>query len=271
MSEFILKWHKLRKVKNSNIIAGLDPATYEMGRADRGLAKDVDLLSWCREYISAVAPFIVGIKPNAGYFNTPEKMFVLREILKFARELGLMTIMDSKIADIDSTTEAWIKNWKSFNFDAVTLAPYAGNIEQVIKHAHSQGLGAISMGLMSNPEYKIEANFKNEEGEKLWSLRVKRALEAGVDAIVLGATYTVHDSDFMDLLELTESRELLYLIPGIGAQGGNIKEFLASGIDPKRCMINSGRELIFPAGSDSTAEDQSCAAQKLRDEFNNFI
>jgi len=70
---------------------------------------------------------------------------------------------------------------------------------------------------------------------------------------------------------MTKGSDVLYLIPGIGAQGGTVQEFLASGIDVKRCMINSGRGVMFPNGSRSTKEEQAEAAKKLRDEFNNAI
>jgi orotidine-5'-phosphate decarboxylase len=96
---------------------------------------------------------------------------------------------------------------------------------------------------------------------------VKRGLEAGVDGLVVGGTYTVKDKDFLRFVEMINESEALYLIPGIGAQGGEIKEFLKSGIKSEKCIVSSGRDVMFPKGAKSTPEQQAQAAKELRDEF----
>jgi len=111
-------------------------------------------------------------------------------------------------------------------------------------------------------------NFRDENGNALWSARVARSLFANVDALVVGGTYTAKDKAFSDFVEMTKDSDTLYLIPGIGAQGGTVQEFLASGIPAEKCMISSGRAVMFPNGASSTPADQADAAKKLRDEFN---
>ena len=80
--------------------------------------------------------------------------------------------------------------------------------------------------------------------------------------------YNIEDADFMEFVDMTNDSDVLYLIPGIGHQGGEVSAFLASGIDKERCMINSSRGLMFPSGSNSTPEEQAQAAKELRDSFN---
>jgi len=67
---------------------------------------------------------------------------ILQKITEKSHELELLVIMDSKIADIGSTNDAWIAHWADYGFDAVTIAPYAGNIENAIENAHAHNLGA---------------------------------------------------------------------------------------------------------------------------------
>ncbi len=270
MESFINKWHKLQEQKQSNICAGLDPAVFEMGRGEKGLPEGEDKLRWSLRYIEAVAPYVSAVKPNAGYFGGAGDRVALKQVVDKIHELGLLALVDAKIADIGSTSDAWMYYYAQLGFDAVTIAPFAGNVEQMTEYAHSRGLGVITMALMSNSEYKTEMNFKDENGTALWKNRVERGIAAGVDGFVVGGTYTKNDSEFIEFVELTKDSKVLYLVPGIGFQGGEVSDFLVSEIDPKRCIISSGREIMFPDGSKSTPRAQARAAQKLCDEFNSF-
>ncbi len=261
------RWHQLRLEKGSNICAGLDPSVYEMGRGEKGLPQGVDKLEWSLRYIEAVAPYVVAIKPNAGSWGNAGDRTALKKVVDKIHQLGLLAIIDSKVADLGFTNDSWFYDYKQLGFDAVTVAPFAGNIENIVQSARKRDIAVITMGLMSNPEYKTEMNFVNKQGERLWENRVKRGLEAGVDGLVVGGTYTVKDKDFLRFVEMTNESEALYLIPGIGAQGGEIKKFLASGIKPEKCIVNSTRGVMFPKGAKSTPEQQAQAAKELRDEF----
>lgn len=266
--DFIKKWHKIREAKKTNIIAGLDPATFEMGRGKTGLPEGIDKRKWCLDFVEAVAPFVVGIKPNQAYFQGIGDRQLLKDIVSKIKKLNLIIISDNKVADIGSTNGAWFFYTKKLGFDAVTIASYAGNIEGGIDTAHEYGLGVISMGLMSNPEYASEMNFKNDQQEKLWHSRASRALKAGVDGLVVGGTYSSDNEDFQEFIKLTNNTKSLYLVPGIGFQGGSIQNFCSLGLDLKRCMINSGRGIMFPKGQNSSLTDQALAAKEARDTFN---
>ena len=262
----------MREDKGSNIFAGLDPAPYELGRGESGLPAAADLREWSFAFIKAVAPYVAGVKMNQAFFQDVDQRAVLCELVAVAKGEGLLVMSDNKIADIGNTNDTWIYYNTALGFDCTTCAPYAGNIESTIKDAHNRDIAMIPMGLMSNPEYKTEMSYIHPEtGESLWKSRVRRSLEAGADGIVVGGTYTKDDPEFVEFVAMTNDSDVLYLIPGIGAQGGSVESFLASGIDPKRCMINSGRAVMFPSGSDSIPEEQAAAAQELRDNFNKIV
>jgi orotidine-5'-phosphate decarboxylase len=269
--KFIELWHQKRAEKKSILVAGLDPATSAMRESEESLPKDTDKATWCKKYVESVAPYVVAIKPNLAYFQGEHDRVLLNEIISLAHQLGLLVICDSKISDIGSTNDAWMYFDTLSGFDATTIAPYAGNIEGTITTAHKRGIAAISMGLMSNPEFMSEALFTDPVSRKaLWQSRVERAIVSGITGLVVGGTYTKESKEFMNFVALTQASDCLYLVPGIGFQGGTIENFFASGIDPKRCMINVGRSLMFPKGRNSTSEDQAEAAKELQAQIQAF-
>ena len=268
-TEFQTKWHKAREERGSNIIAGLDPALFEIGRGDKGLPQEANLLDWSVAFIDAVEPYVAGIKLNQAFFQGVGQRGIQEQIIHKIHNLNLLALSDNKIADIGNTNDTWIYYNEKLGFDMTTCAPYAGNIEAVIEAAHERGIGMMPMGLMSNPEYRTEMNYTNPEtGEALWKSRTRRSMEADADGVAVGGTYTKNDPEFVEFVELTNDSEMLYLIPGIGAQGGKVEDFLVSGIKPDKCMINSGRGVMFPNGSDSTPKEQGESAKQLRDSFN---
>lgn len=271
MSNFLEKWNTVKNEKKSNICAGLDPAIYDMKRGKKGLLDGIDKLKWSLDFVAAIAPYVSVIKLNIGYWMSIGDLKFLEKIVEEIKERKIVSIADSKIADLGSTSDAWIYSYKKMGFDAVTVAPFAGNIEELIESGKKNDIAIISMGLMSNPGYKSEMTFVNNNGEKLWKNRVDRAISSGVDGLVVGGTFTRENEDFMDFIKITNDSDIIYLVPGIGFQGGKIQKFLKSGIDYKRCMISSSRDIMFPNGSSSTNDMQAHAAKSLRDDFNKLI
>ncbi len=266
MEHFSTLWHETRKKKNSAIVAGLDRST----TIDFATGETVDLYTWACSYIDAVAPYVSAIKFNQAFYQGVGQRTQLKELVQRTHTHGLLAISDNKFADIGSTNDAWIYSNKQLGFDAVTCAPYAGNIAESIEAAHKAGIAIITMGMMSNPEFQNEMHFvHNETKEALWHYRVRTSLDAQVDGIVIGGTYTSDNPDFQECVQLTKESNCLFLIPGIGFQGGSVDNFLSSGIDPRRCMISASRSIMFPDGVDSTPTAQAKATQVLQTTFNN--
>ena len=190
---------------------------------------------------------------------------ILKEIVDYSHKLGLLVIADGKISDIGSTSDSYIYDYKKLWFDALTIAPYAWNIEELITYCKKRLIGVFSIWIMSNPEYASEMNFKNSDWIPLWQDRVERAVKAWVDGIVVGWTLKWDDENLRKLVEITADSDLLYLVPWIGNQWWDISEFLSSGIDLKKCIINSWREIMFPHWSNSSAEEQEKAARRLKE------
>ena len=115
------KWLEIVARKNSLLCVGIDPAEKDQ-RMLRTIPTDVSKLDWCLDLVEKVAPFAAAIKPNRNYLKdlSREQMAILN---KKIHDLDMLSIDDSKIADIGDTNDAGIFHALQEGFDFVTYAP----------------------------------------------------------------------------------------------------------------------------------------------------
>ncbi|MFC2137932.1 hypothetical protein ACFLTE_07140 [Bacteroidota bacterium] len=281
MAKLYDQFKELRDEKSSIIILGLDPKTEEQRE------KVVEL--------SKIKEGLIGFKPNLAFYQDDNGRARLEQIAQNAGS-GMIRLLDLKSPDGAATNYAALKEYSPF-FEYVTIAPGAGCIEETIEKARDLEQETISMGAMSFPGVLREIN----AGLPLFKQRVDRAIEAGTSAFVLGATAYIPEDAFEEaivkyrklgsdkaiteaevsdhelktafanrnelfsyILEKTTDKDILYLVPGFGRQGGSIEHFLASGIDLKRCMINAGSDIL-------KAENPETALAEMNKTFNKYI
>ncbi len=279
-SEFQEKyWARVEKT-GSILCIGLDPGEYGFGKGNKKekdcLPNGVNKRDWALKYIEAMAPFASAFKPNTNFWEGSKDIEYLNEVTNLARNLGLVTIEDSKRRDIGNTNDHGLYFAGNKRYDAVTFSPGAGNLEEATTQAHERGLGLISMCIMSNPEYeRVKNSWVLFEGKVPDGLAVQsidgrihvrnyvdlaiRSEACGVDGLVIGAqsaTNHIKDEEIADVARIYNG---LILVPGIGAQGGEFTS-LVKHFDRKRLIANVGRALMFPNGPNSTLEDQITTA-----------
>ena len=292
MTSFREKWLAAVEKKNSVLCAGLDPAEYKMGRSEEGLPESVkdnqDKLAWGMRYLEAVAPYCAAMKANVNYWKAEGNMESLAVLCELAQELGLVTIDDSKLADIGSTNDAGLYHAKQKGFDAVTLAPFAGNLQETVGFARERDIDLISMCLMSNPGYESVKNqwvrvedmdnfpnpFDTVEIQGVPHVRkylqlAHDAARYGLDGIVIGAPNKKnHLKDEEIFIARAYSRDdTLVLLPGVGAQGGEA-DVIWKYFDKDNVIVNVGRRLMFLKGSKSTSKQQAEAARHYKEMLN---
>ena len=291
---FYDKWKKAVESKNSILCAGLDPAECTMGRKEEGLREGTSKLEWALKYVTAVAPYCAAVKPNVNYWKEHDDMRSLREIVDLAHSQGLVVIDDSKLADIGDTNDAGIYHSKSKGFDAVTIAPFAGNLAQAAQQAKARDIGAITMCLMSNPEYEREKNKLVPVSDALFTLMMTLTSNPGkvidgqtylyqyiylayestlhhIDGIVIGAPSPknhIKENEIKKVRDLVNSTTLV-LLPGIGKQGGEAGTIMRY-FDRENVIANVGRDLMFPNGSNTTPEQQAERAQYYQKMLNDL-
>lgn len=210
--------------------------------------------------------FVSAYKPNTAFYEARGEMgwHELKMTMEYLRENypNIFTICDAKRADIGNTNEGYVSgifDW--LNFDAVTLNPYLGR-EALLPFLERKDKVSIILCRTSNPGASEFQDLLSNR-RPLWQTvaeHVRDDWNANNNCmLVIGATYPG---------ELAIIRKLIpgmsFLIPGIGAQGGELGAVLEAGLgqDKNGLLINSSRGIIFSAGP-------AVEAKKLQVEINN--
>lgn len=183
---------------------------------------------------------------------------------------NLPIILDAKRADIGSTASEYAKEaFDVFRVDAVTVNPYFG-LDSLIPFLERTEKGIIVLCRTSNPSAKDFQDLKIE-GKPLYVKVAEKAIEWNKKykncLMVIGATYPDELKVIRDL-----TPDMFFLVPGIGAQGGDLEKTLESGLrkDKSGLLIHSSRGIIYASNTEDFAEAARREATKLRDQINKY-
>lgn len=262
MTAAAAKYDARAKAANSLLCVGLDSDLAKLPGSF--LQAGQPQLAFNRHIIDATAQYAAAFKLNiafyeaagaAGWRQLAETVGYLR-----ARHADIFTICDAKRADIGNTSAAYASAiFDQLGFDAVTLNPYLG-WDALAPFLVYHDKASIVLCRSSNPG---SADLQNllVDGIALWQVVAQQAAqreERDRIMLVAGATYP---------RELAQIREIVgdmtLLVPGIGAQGGDVVEALRAGRNSlgRGLIINSSRSIVF-------ADDPAQAAAALRDSIN---
>ena len=253
---------------SSLLCVGLDPHIDELGSPTAASARE-----FCLRLVKAAAPYAASFKPNAAFFEAhgAEGWTALREVIDAIRlesqRLGshIPVILDAKRGDIASTAEAYARSaFELLGADAITLSPYLGrdSIEPFIRDREK---GAFLLCKTSNPgSGDVQDLPIAGAGASSMPLHMRVAQLAAEwntrdnIGIVVGATYPGTLAEVRAL-----APHLWILVPGVGAQAGDLDAALRAGLRPdgKGMLINVSRGI-------SRAADPRLAAADLRDAIN---
>jgi orotidine-5'-phosphate decarboxylase len=265
MSAVVDKYNRRVDQIDSLLCVGLDS---EFSRLpDRFKADDVPQFAFNRWVIDQTHPYTSAYKPNMAFYEARGEagLTALARTLDYLRthHPDILTICDAKRADIGSTNQGYVEAiFDRLGFDAVTLNPYLGReaLEPFLARADK---GCILLCRTSNPGAG-ELQDLDIGGQPLWQVVAERVRDhwnaRGNCMLVAGATYP---GELRRIRELVG--DMLLLVPGIGAQGGDVEETVRAGRTPDGggMIINSSRGIIF-------ADDPATAARTLRDTINQF-
>jgi orotidine-5'-phosphate decarboxylase len=263
MSDVIRKFERRAEAVNSLVCVGLDPEIERI--PERFLGDPLPLFSFCRWIIEQTHSVAVAYKPNMAFFEA-RGAAGLEELARTAEYLRsehpeIVTVCDAKRADIGNTNRGYVVSiFDTMGFDAVTLHPYLGR-EALMPFLERRDKASIILCRTSNPGAG-ELQDLVCDGKPLWE-RVAERVSAEWNAngncmLVVGATYP---SEMQRIREVAPT--VPFLVPGVGAQGGDVAAVVAAGLDAqgKGLLISSSRGILF-------ADDPAAAAQQLRDEIN---
>lgn len=254
----------------SLLTVGLDP---EPSRFPGALANRPDrIFDFCRDIVDATAPFASAFKPQIAYFAAHRAEDQLEALIAHIHERhpGLPVVLDAKRGDIGSTAEQYAREaFERYRADAVTVNPYMGfdSIEPYLAH---EGKGVIVLCRTSNPGGS-DLQFLDTAGRPLYQVVAALAAEkwnaSGQLGLVVGATFPKE-------IELVRGivGDMPLLIPGIGAQGGDVQATVSAGRTSAGggMMINSSRAILYAGKDENFAQAAALAAEQTRDKINAY-
>ena len=203
--------------------------------------------------IKTLNKFLCAIKFNF-HLLLPLGFEEIKKINKFAHKYNLQTIADIKLNDIGNTNEITLENlWKS-GFDAVIVNPIMGPkaLKKLVTLTHKKNKGIIALCHMSAPEaklsYDMNVKLKNSKTlTPLYQLFLKYSITNKVDGIIVGATYP----KIIKYCNKKSRGNLNIYSPGIGTQGGKIKDVISAGSD----FLIVGRTILSAKNPAHIAEE----------------
>ncbi|MGI4814868.1 MAG: orotidine-5'-phosphate decarboxylase [Janthinobacterium lividum] len=256
---------------DSLLCVGLDPEPSRFPTSLRDAADDDAIFAFCRDIVDATAPYASAFKPQIAYFAANSAEEQLERLIQHIhdRHPGRPVILDAKRGDIGSTAEQYAREaFERYGADAVTVNPYMGfdSIEPYLAYA---GKGVIVLCRTSNPGGS-DLQFLNTEGRPLYQrvaeLAATRWNASGELGLVVGATFPNEIAEVRRIV----GPDMPLLIPGIGAQGGDIAATVAAGCAAEGAgiAINSSRSILYASVGNDYAAAAAAAARALRDAIN---
>ena len=274
MSKFIRQLDAAWAANDSLLCVGIDP---DLARIPAVLKdKPHAILEFGRAIVDATADLVCAFKPQIAYFHAERAEEQLEELIAYIhrRYPGIPVILDAKRGDVGSTAEQYAREaFERYNADAVTISPFLGH-DSVTPYTDHADRGVIILCRTSNPGGS-DLQFLEIDGpagrERLYQ-RIARVVAHdwngnGNCALVVGATFPE---------ELAEVRRIVgdlpLLVPGIGAQGGDIEATVQAGRTARGAglIISSSRAILYASAGEDFAVAARAAASATRDAINRY-
>ena len=244
------------KLKQSFLCVGLDT---DLTKIPTHLLKEKDpIFEFNKQIIDATHDLCVAYKPNLAFYEVygSQGWESLQKTIEYIPK-EIFTIADAKRGDIENTSSMYAKAFfENLNFDSVTVAPYMG-ADSVMPFLEFKNKWVILLALTSN-KGADDFQFFDGEKEKLFEKVLKKSKDWGNDENLMYVVGATRPEMFLDIRKLVPDSFLL--VPGIGAQGGELSEVCKFGMNKEvGLLVNSSRGIIY-AGKDVDF------AKKSRDE-----
>jgi orotidine-5'-phosphate decarboxylase len=257
------------KATNSLVCVGLDPEPKKF--PDRFRDVPGNIFAFNRAIIDATRDLVCAYKPQFAHYAAHSAENQLEHTIDYIKSTcpNAIVILDSKRGDIGSTAEQYAQEaFERYGADAVTVNPYLGrdSVEPFLRHADK---GVIVLCRTSNPGAKDFQDLELGDGKKLFQHVAERVAKEwnaeGNCMLVVGATYPDELADIR-----ARVGDLPFLVPGVGAQGGDVAKVMAKGKTAAGTglVISSSRAILYASSGEDFATAARKAAQDLRDSIN---
>jgi orotidine-5'-phosphate decarboxylase len=272
--------------KRSQLLVGLDPRPELLPvelRGDthvsRAAAADA-VARFCRGLVDAVAPYVVGVKPQLAFFEAlgADGIRAFEDVCEYARTADLLVVADGKRGDIGSTARAYADAYlekprdASPLVDALTVNPYLGSdsVEPFVAACRRSGAGFFCLVKTTNAGSADVQDVALSDGRPLWQHVAELVAQWGEELVgerglssvgaVVGATYPRAVAEARRLMP-----QAIMLLPGIGAQGAtpaDVARAFTSG--PASALVPVSRSVIYAFRVDGADWRKAAAAEAAR-------
>lgn len=272
---FVSKFKRRRDELGSVLCIGLDPEFEKLPEICQ--KSDRPLFEFCKAIVSSTSSYAVAWKPNLAFFERfgGKGLLEFEAYVRYAKEVSpdIPIIADAKRGDLANTAKEYAKYYFEFlGVDALTVSPYMGK-DSLTPYLDLGGTIFV-LGLTSNPSSVDFQKQKLSQNNRYLYEEVAIQMEGlgrsypGQVGLVVGGTHPEELSNLRKLLP-----ELYFLIPGFGAQGGDLKSILsASG---KNSVVNSSRGITLSSISSefgSIAKEKAKLVHKaMNEEFSSLV
>jgi orotidine-5'-phosphate decarboxylase len=268
MSDLRQAWER----HDSLVCVGLDPAPARFPAVLRGHPDAV--YAFCRAVVDSTADLACAFKPQVAHFAALGAEDALQRLVTHIHiaHPGVPVILDAKRGDIGSTARHYASEaFDRYGADAVTVNPYLGgdSLEPFLERVDK---GVIILCRTSNAGSRDlqDLPVRTPQGERKLYQHVAETVARewngnGNCALVVGATWPGELADVR-----ARVGDLPLLVPGVGAQGGDVAAVVANGCTAGRTglMVSSSRAILYAGDGEDFAAAARAAAMSLRDDIN---
>jgi orotidine-5'-phosphate decarboxylase len=263
-------YHQIQK-KKSFLCVGLD---VDLDKIPKHLLKTEDpIFEFNKAIIDATHDLCVSYKPNIAFYEAYglKGWTALQKTINYINEKypEMFTIADAKRGDIGNTSSMYAKAFfDDLKFDSVTVAPYMGK-DSVEPFLAFESKHTIMLALTSN-EGAFDFQTLEVNGKQLYKqvLETSKSWKNSENLMyVVGATKAEYFTEVRKIVP-----DSFLLVPGVGAQGGNLAEVCKYGMNDKiGLLINSSRGIIYASTGTDFAQKAREEALKMQQEMEGIV
>ncbi len=256
------------KAKSSYLCTGLDT---QIEKLPSSLSKDgKGLLSFNKSIVEKTIPYSVAYKVNTAFYEQYGRKGWewMEETLSYL-PTNTLRIADAKRGDIGNTSTMYAKAFfDAMDFDAITVSPYMGE-DSIRPFLEFENKWVICLALTSNAGHS-DFQLTEENGKRLYEKVIETVCKWGSEEqlmFVVGATRAEKVAEIRKIIP-----NHFLLVPGVGAQGGSLKDISAAGLNTDAgLLVNASRSILYASNGEDFAEAAEKEAQALAIEMKQYL
>jgi orotidine-5'-phosphate decarboxylase len=259
--------------KKSYLCVGLDTDINKIPKAL--LSEQYPVFEFNRRIIDATHKYAVAYKPNIAFYESigAAGWISLDLTVRYIRDTypDLFLIADAKRGDIGNTAKMYAAAFlKNLDFDAVTVAPYMGK-DSVDPFLEFENKWAIILGLTSNKGAEdFQLSVLQDGKTKLFEQVLRKASTWGTHRQLMFVVGATRPEMFREIRAIVPDH--FFLVPGIGAQGGSLRQVTENGMNKNGGMlVNSSRDIIYAEVTDHFDQAAGKAAAAVQSDMAGYL